>query len=146
MYDSILVPTDGSDHAEAAVDEALDLAAETGATLHVLYVLDVRELSTLPEEQWLSVEEALDDVGDRAVGRVEERAEEVGVSVTTAVEPGIPSETIVDYAGDNDVDLVVMSTHGRTGLSHLLLGSVAEKVVRRSPVPVLVVRPEAEEE
>jgi len=60
--------------------------------------------------------------------------------VTTAVERGIPHETVLEYAVANDVDLVVMGTHCRTGLDRVLLGSVAERVVRRSPVPVLVVR------
>ncbi|MFC7155749.1 universal stress protein [Halomarina halobia] len=140
MFEHILVPTDGSEAAERAVDEAIALAEAAGATVHALYVVDVRNYSTLSEEDWMTVQETVEDAGERAVERVETRGREVGVEVTTTLEPGIPHSVILDYAERNDVDLVVMATHGRTGLSHLLLGSVTEKVVRASPIPVLTVR------
>ncbi|WP_254543149.1 universal stress protein [Halomarina pelagica] len=140
MFDHILVPTDGSDEAERAVDEAIALAAASDATIHALYVVDVRSYSTLSEESWMTVQEAVEDAGERAVERIETRAKGEGLRVTTTLEPGVPHSVILDYAERNDVDLIVMATHGRTGLGHVLLGSVTEKVVRGSPVPVLTVR------
>jgi nucleotide-binding universal stress UspA family protein len=140
MYDHILVPTDGSDEVAGAVAEAIDLAAAVGGRVHALYVVDSRNYSTLTDSKWLTLEEALREEGEAAVGTVEARAAEADVPVTTAVERGIPHERIIEYATANEIDLVVMGTHGRTGLDRVLLGSVTEKVVRQSPVPVLVIR------
>ena len=80
--------------------------------------------------------------GERAVAVVADRAAERGVPAETAVERGVPHEAILEYAAENDADAIVMATHGRTGVERFLLGSVTERVVRRSPVPVLVVRVE----
>jgi nucleotide-binding universal stress UspA family protein len=140
MYDDILVPTDGGESAEGAVAEAVELAAVTGARLHALSVVDTRSYSTLSEAKWLLVDEMLREEAETAVRVVRERAEEAGVDVTTTVERGVPHEIILDYAAEHGVDLVVMGTHGRRGIDHVLLGSVAERVVRRSSAPVLIVR------
>ncbi|WP_224336663.1 universal stress protein [Haloprofundus halobius] len=139
MYDRILLPTDGSDAAETAVSDALELAEAYDARLRVLYVVDTRTLATidLGADTVLST---LEEEGDAAVERVRSRAAEVGVDVVTAVEAGSPPDTIVDYADEHDIDLVVMATHGRRGLDRYLLGSVTERVVRNSEVPVLTVR------
>ncbi|MFB6124755.1 MAG: universal stress protein [Halanaeroarchaeum sp.] len=140
MYDRILVATDGSESASAVVEEAVGLARLSGATLHALSVVDTRDYNTLPETKWLSVDEALTEEAEAAVEDVRERAVDSRVTVETAVESGVPHETIVAYATDHDVDLVVMGTHGRSGIDHFLLGSVAENVLRFAPVPVHVVR------
>jgi nucleotide-binding universal stress UspA family protein len=140
MYDRILVPTDGSDGVEAVLDEAIELAELTGATLHGLYVVDARDYSTLPEAKWLSIAEELESAGERALETVTERAEAAGVDVETTIERGVPHEQILEVASANGADLVAMGTHGRSGLNRFLLGSVTEKVVRGADVPVLVVR------
>ena len=145
MYERILVPTDGSDLVGRAVDEAVELAAQVGASVHALYVVDNRGYSTLPDTKWLTVEEALTEEGEEAVAAVAERAERAGVDVETTVETGIPHQVILDYAANEAVDVVVMGTHGRTGLEHFLLGSVTEKVIRSADVPVLVVRLDEDE-
>ncbi|WP_324662922.1 universal stress protein [Haloarcula sediminis] len=139
MYDHILVPTDESDHAERAADHAALLAGAFDATVHLLTVVDI-EAGAGPfsaggvdknyiERQMTDHREAL-----------AEREADLNVPVETSVATGAPSEGILDYVEDNQIDLVVMGTHGRSGLRRYLTGSVAERVVRLSPVPVLTVR------
>jgi nucleotide-binding universal stress UspA family protein len=139
IYDRILVPTDGSAATESATDHAIGLARQYGATLHALYVVDVGTYSSLEAGADVVADE-LRSEGQTAVEVVAGRAADAGVDVETAVETGIVHRTVVDYAADNDIDLVVMGTHGRTGVGRFLLGSVAEKVVRTAEAPVLTVR------
>lgn len=105
-----------------------------------MYVIDTRDYSTLPESKWLTLEDELRAEGEHAVADVADRAERAGVTVTTTIERGIPHEEILAYADANDVDVIVMGTHGRTGLNRFLIGSVTEKVIRSADVPVLVIR------
>jgi len=141
LYDRILVPTDGSAEGERAVAHAVDLAAVHGAGVHAVHVVDSARYAGMPmEASWEGVGELLRGDADEAVGAVEELAAGTDVDVETAVVEGSPAGEIVRYAEGNDCDLVVMGTHGRGGIDRLLLGSVAEKVVRRSAVPVLTVR------
>ncbi|RLM59463.1 universal stress protein [Halobellus sp. Atlit-31R] len=141
MYDRILLPTDGSDCADLAVEHAIDLAAQYDAELHVLSVVDARDVShSAPAISPEQVEQTLRERAEAVVEEVAERAADADVPVVTAIEPGIPDDVVVDYAADHDCDLVVMGTHGRTGLERYLLGSVTERTVRRSDVPVLTVR------
>jgi len=138
MYDRILVPTDGSPSMETVVDHALELVRVHDATLHGLYVVDTGNFATLPvETSWDGVTELLRDEGEQAVADFEEMVGEVPVE--TAIREGNPSREIVEYARENDCDTVVMGTHGRGGIDRLLLGSVAERVVRATPVPVVTV-------
>jgi nucleotide-binding universal stress UspA family protein len=138
MYDNVLVPTDGSDASLEAVDHAIDVARTFDATLHTLYVV---ELSALPAEfDPARVYDELEEEGRSAVGVVTDRADEADVPVKAYVGSGPPHRAILDYVDEHDVDLIVMGTHGRTGLDRYLLGSVTEKVVRLSSVPVLTVR------
>jgi nucleotide-binding universal stress UspA family protein len=144
MYERILVPTDGSPGGGDAVEEALDIAELSGGTVHALFVVDTRDYSTLPEAKWLTLESELEGRGEQAVAAVADRAEEREVPVETAIERGVPHERILEYADEQDVDVVVMGTHGRSGLDRFLIGSVTEKVVRSADVPVLTVRIAAE--
>jgi len=166
MYENILFPTDGSEAADAALDHAVDHARQYGATLHVLFVAqDDFGPSGLVHEEHDDVEQS-DMVGEHddiqssgmtteepaKVGVIAEQgetvvsevADEVGddVSVVTAVRTGAPYERILDYADQEGADMVVMGTHGRTGVDRYLLGSVTEKVVRTADIPVLTVRAE----
>ncbi|MFB6096034.1 MAG: universal stress protein [Haloferacaceae archaeon] len=143
MYDEILVPTDGSPAADRAVEHAIDLATQYGARVHALYVVDANAYSTL-EAGTDVVINALEEEGEAAVAEVAERAEEAGVEAVTEVETGTVHRTILDYADEHDVDLIVMGTHGRRGLDRYLLGSVTEKVVRTADMPVLTIRMEEE--
>jgi nucleotide-binding universal stress UspA family protein len=140
-YERILVPTDGSDATREAVQQAVDLAAEHGATIHALYVVNSASFAGLPmDSSWENVSAMLSEEGSAALDDVGELAEEHGVDVLRELSDGNPAREIVRYAEDEDCDLVVMGTHGRGGIDRLLLGSVAEKVVRSSTVPVLTVR------
>jgi len=139
MYDTILVPTDGSEPAGAAVAHAVDLAASSGATLHALSVVDSAAYASLD----VSSEQVLEGLEARAGAATEtiaETAADAGVEAVTEVSVGSPHEQITDYAEAVDADLIVMGTHGRTGLDRVLLGSVTERVVRAAPCPVLTVR------
>jgi nucleotide-binding universal stress UspA family protein len=138
MYERILVPIDGSRQADRALDHALDLAETYDAEVHLLFVVDV---ASVPNEiEAASVEERLDRYGERTTATAAERAEESGVErVLTKVARGTPHRAILDYADGNDADLIVMGTHGRTGIDRYLLGSVTEKVVRLADAPVLTV-------
>ncbi|MFC4246869.1 universal stress protein [Natribaculum luteum] len=139
MYERILLPTDGSDEAKQAADHAIDLAEKYDATLDVLSVVDTRAYDT--EGITSVVIDGLEERGRRAVDEFAEMASDHGLErVETAVERGIPSETILEYVDEHDVDLIVMATHGRTGFRRYVLGSVTEKVVRTSSVPVHTVR------
>jgi nucleotide-binding universal stress UspA family protein len=147
MYDDILVPTDGSDHAMAAARQAIGLAETYSATLHALYVVDT-------DTNWLTVskndvQDSLRDLGERAGTQAlvsfENLAEEYDVSVVTEMDEGSVDDVILGYADDHDVDLIVMGTHGREGVARRVVGSVAERVVRGATVPVMTVTATPEE-
>jgi nucleotide-binding universal stress UspA family protein len=141
LYDRILVPTDGSAEGKRAVAHALDLAAVHGAGVHALYVVDTASYAGMPmESSWEGVGDLLRDDANEAVAEVESLAAGTDLAVETAVGEGSPSKEIIRYAEGNGCDLIVMGTHGRGGIDRLLLGSVAEKVVRGAAVPVLTVR------
>ena len=141
--DRVLVPTDGSGAAEAAVDHAVAVADACGAAVRVLSVVDTRALAAQSElAPSDAVIESLEERSEHAVNEVAERCEEAGLSVETAVARGAPSRAICEDADESGADLVVMGTHGRSGLDRVLLGSVAERTVRHAPVPVMAVRGE----
>lgn len=142
MDQRILVPIDESDRSSAALEYALEEHPEASVT--VLHVIDPREFRTYGGvEGWVDMEHIADQQQDHARRLVEnarERAADRGITVTTEVLTGKPARSIVEYVGENDIDHVVIGSHGRSGVSRVLLGSVAETVVRRSPVPVTVIR------
>jgi nucleotide-binding universal stress UspA family protein len=134
--DEILVATDGSEGANAAVTHAVGLAAAIDATLHVVHVVDATVAR--PTSADGSILDLLEAAGQEALDRAIERAERADVpAVEATLLSGSPHRAIVDYAAAADVDLTVVGTHGRTGIDRLLLGSVAERVVRTAGTPVL---------
>jgi len=137
MYERILVPTDGSVGSAHVALQAIDLAETYNATIHVLHVIDesVRGLVA-----GFGDEEKLEDRGRKAVERIAGMARNHGVDVVTAIEVGDPPQRIVDYADEIDADLILSGTHGRSGVERRLIGSVAERVVRTAPCPVMTVR------
>lgn len=148
MYDTILVPTDGSEGAEAAAQHARNLATVFDSEIHLLSVVDNRmfssdlaDLEPMIREQ----REGLEEQATEFVAGLEELFTDTSITCRTVVEHGIPHEVIRRYAREHDLDLIAMGTHGRTGLDRLLLGSVTERVVRSSPVPVLSARLEPRE-
>lgn len=140
----VLVPTDGSGHADAALERAIsligDLEDETGGEVdcHVLSAIDVApaEVSEGSDLRLDRLESHTEAVVEDAV----DRAEAAGIEVTSAVRYGSIYRSITTYATRHDVDLIVIGTHGRSGLDRLLLGSVTERVLRTAPVPVLTVK------
>ena len=144
MYSQILVPTDGSPASDAAIEHAIDLARQYDATLHALYVVDGAAYSTLEAGAQVVVD-ALESEGEEATRRVAAAAERAGVGCETTVATGTAYSAIRDYVDERAIDMVVMGTHGRKGLDRYLLGSVTERVVRTSDVPVLTVRQQTDE-
>ncbi len=142
MYDQILVPTDGSDETRGAVEHAIDLATTYDAALHTIYVVDT---NLGVESSAPGTLDALEEAGENAIDEVIQQAEAADVEpIEGVVAQGTPHQAILDYVDERDIDLIVMGTHGRTGLDRYLLGSVTEKVVRLSDAPVLTVRLPAE--
>ncbi|RLM63431.1 universal stress protein [Halorubrum sp. Atlit-8R] len=144
MYSEILVPTDGSPASDAAIEHAIDLADRYDARLHALYVVDGAAYSSLEAGAEVVVE-ALESEGEEATTRVAEAAADAGVECVTSVTSGTAYRSIHSYVDDHDIDVVVMGTHGRKGIDRYLLGSVTERVVRTSDVPVLTVRQSTDE-
>lgn len=141
MYDRILVPTDGSEETERVVEHAAELAETHGAELHAIYVVNSATFASLPmETSWEGINDMLQEEGESALDDVRRVADRYDVSLTTHLVEGPPNREIVRYAEQGDFNLIVMGTHGRGGIDRLLLGSVAERVVRASTVPVLTVR------
>jgi len=153
MYDTILVPTDGSDTANVAVEHAVDVAANYGATVHALYVVDPDWLAySLGSEQLDRIRQGnfgeMEDVeadAAEATGVVADAARDHDIEVTEAIRGGTPHEIITNYADTEAVDLIVIGSHGRSGVRRALLGSVTERVLRSSHVPTLVVDEQRED-
>lgn len=147
MYERILIPTDGSSVAEIAVGHALDIAEQYGAAVHALYVADTdaiayglgtERVDRIKEGNFEGMDE-LREQAEAATGVVAEQGEERGLTVHEHHVGGKPHQMIADFAEDHDIDLVVMGSHGRAGVKRALLGSVTERTLRSTHVPVLVV-------
>jgi len=140
MYDDVLLPTDGSSGTVEALEHALAIAENEGATVHVLYVVDSRHYRAASEDAKDEVRRSLVEEGERALEDAEVRLTDEGLEVRTTCREGIPHKTILAYADTEGIDLVVMGTHGKTGRERLAtLGSTTERVVKNGEVPVLVV-------
>jgi nucleotide-binding universal stress UspA family protein len=136
-WKSVLVATDGSAHSAAAAAKAVDFAASYGGRVVALAVVD------LPEEVYAVAPGTVDILIAKARGHVRPVAamsEKAGVSCATAIREGVPAATIVQVAQEEAAGVIVVGSHGRTGLARLLMGSVTEKVIGHAPCPVLVVR------
>lgn len=135
----ILIATDGSDYTKEAVTTGLKLAGVLKAEVTALYVIDQTSFVTFPvDSSIVSVYPQLENEGKRAVEEVRKEGEAMGVKVTPVVAEGSPTRKIIEMAAD--FDLVVLGTLGRSALGKLFIGSVAERVTRYAPCPVLVVR------
>ena len=159
MYKHILYPTDGSAGSEAAIEHVREIAEAFDATVHVLHVVDTRQFSLGMSGNYISgpkgysnrdrpsEDDRKRELEERATPFVEELAADFeGIETIPAVREGNPHAVILEYIDENDIDLVVMGTEGRTGVERYLLGSVSEKVVRLADPPVVTVRADADEE
>ncbi|RRJ31423.1 universal stress protein [Halocatena pleomorpha] len=147
MFDRILIPTDGSAAVRPAVETAINLADIHNAVLHVLYIVNQPAAVSGTGEGVPGLDNllnALEKTGHETTTVVADQAADRGIDARTAVRRGNPHDDILAYATEHDIDLIVMGTHGRTGVRRALLGSVTENVVRHAENPVLTVRREPE--
>ena len=147
MYRHILISTDGSEMARRGVEHGLALAKAVGAKVTIVTVTEIMlphfprgaEASALAHYKEFA--EIQKDAAEHLLAGAEEEARRIGVEAdSVCVELGSPAEVIVETAKERNCDLITMSSHGRRGLSRLMLGSVASEVLALSPTPVLVVR------
>ncbi len=158
MYNKILVPLDGSKLSECAIDHIDSIANVKSSELVLLNILELtqpfssmvefqgsREAAVRMEQEWQKVENQNYQKAQDYLNKEAEALKFKGIQAKIVVvkpEPGKgTAETILDYSQNNNIDLVVMSTHGRSGISRFTMGSVADRVVRHSKVPVLIVAP-----
>ena len=140
MFENILVATDGSEHGYRAANIALDLGKISSGKVTAIYVADTNRTSHLPDDMLLfSIRELLLKEGKEALKHVEDLAREKGVAYEGVVVEGNPGSEIISYAESAKMDIIIIGAVGRTGLDKFLLGSVAEKVVRNSKIPVLTI-------
>jgi nucleotide-binding universal stress UspA family protein len=141
----IVMTTDLSDHSLAALDYASTLTLLYGAKLYLLHVEDIGPppmyATHLPDFGAEQFNRQATETARRDLERFAQEKISPDLNVTLAVRIGNPVDEIARFAREEGVDIIVMATHGRTGLKHVLVGSVAERVVRTSPVPVLTVKP-----
>ena len=144
MFSRILVPTDGSDITSKAVDTAIKLAKSVGAQLYTISVKEpfpysaISEMQPTPPQEFFDAQER---IAAKRLQSVVELAKAAGVNCQAhSIEALHPWEAIIDHATNMECDLLVMASHGRRGMSALLLGSETQKVLTHSKVPVLVVR------
>ncbi len=149
MYDRILLPTDAEKGTELATEHAIAVADHADADLHLLYVVDSDIYSSYSGDEYVhefeGLEAALEQVGEDALETAAEAAREAGLEPTVAVRHGAPHEEILDYAAEEDVDLLVMGSKERPGEYRRLLGSVTDRVARLASRPVTIVKTPVEE-
>ncbi|MCE9530316.1 MAG: universal stress protein [Planctomycetes bacterium] len=141
----ILLPTDFSNFSAAATKYACELATRFDAELHLLHSLESHLDSTPGFTMGLAIPTYVKEsrvAAEKAMTGVLDPNWLIGRKVIHSIVEGSPKTEIIRYAIKHDIDLIVLSTHGRTGLSHMIMGSVAENVVRTAPCPVLTIRPE----
>ncbi len=141
MYDSILVPTDGSDVVDRTLDHALPIAEWSDATVHALYVIDQRITQAADDDTTAEVRSSLESEGADAVATVVGRAQDRGLDTVETVRTGTPWKEILEYAERTGIDLIVIGAHGKSPREKLTsMGSVSDRVVDNASVPVFVVR------
>jgi len=147
VYNKILVPTDGSEVSLEAAKHAIEMAKAMNSRIYAIYVVDIVPFIGLPTEGlWESMKEILEEEGNDALNKISHMAKDYNVDIKVEILEGNPVKEIVDYAERKKVDLIVMGTIGKTGLDKLLLGSVAEKVTKKSHCPILLVKKYGSEE
>jgi len=131
MFDTIMVPTDGSDYSKKAEDTALSLAKELGSKVVAVHIID---------DKLIYPYEVLEDEGKAILNEVQERGQEKGVEVHEILIVGSPTHDMAKITEKAEADVVVIATHGKTGLEKILMGSVAENTLKKVQVPVLLVK------
>ncbi len=146
---NIIVPTDFSKLSYSAFEYARDFAERRNAAIHLIYVLEKTPPFLAVRSLDVSEDEIMKSMEKHAKKQLHQTAailrEDSSVQIKEVLKKGIDYEEIVNYSKEIDADLIVLATHGRTGILHTLLGSVAEKVIRYAKCPVLVITPKSEE-
>ncbi|GAB7017314.1 universal stress protein [Halostagnicola bangensis] len=139
MFDTILIPTDGSEYARAAAQKGLELAQTHSARVHIVSVADAGPLGDirLPGDA-SSAEDAMSGRATEYVEEIAEKAQEHDIEVMTAVRTGSPGKQILEAADEVDADVIVMGTRGRGGVHRMAVGSVTDHVIRFGDIPVFV--------
>ena len=148
VYKKIMIATDGSELVRKAVDSAIEIAKLSEAHLYAIYVIALGGYSITPyiDAEWeKAMKEHLRQEGQEATAYVENAGRAANVEVESIILEGSPAVEIIDFAEKNDIDLIVMGSHGKSAIQRFLIGSVAEKVVKHSKIAVLVVRKETAE-
>jgi universal stress protein A len=143
MFKKIVSPVDFSEFTDDIVAYAVDIATKYGAELHLLHVIPNLNYFT-PYESFLTPENLVSiesNIEKEVAKDFDKTTKGISIPISKVIKTGVTFVEIIDYIKENEIDLVVMGTHGRSGIEHILIGSVAEKVVRKSPCPVLTVRP-----
>ncbi len=138
---NMLCPIDHSDCSKEALKYAVSLAMKDDAKLYLLHVIDIRSFndSLIAMSQQIPDEETLEQLRVKLLDCIPEKIRE-DMNIEAIVVQGIPFAEIISTAREKEIDMIVIGSHGRTGISHMMLGSVSEKVVRKAPCPVLTVR------
>ena len=147
MFKKILVPLDGSELSESALTNVIDITTDCHALEVILMKirepLDPNVIGTLDAKVAVELDQAYRDEAADYLDKIVENLKKKGIHAKTEVLSGNPAEEIIKYSQKNDIDLIIMSTRGRSGISRLVFGSVAEKVIRNSTIPVLIKPPAA---
>ena len=139
LFERILVATDGSEKNQPAVRKGLEIARECGSAIDAIYVIDETPFTSAQAEvSTVDLYMQLKEEGERAVGQVKQMAD--GMRVETRILSGKPAQVITEFATRNRVDLIVVGSQGKSGLERLLLGSIAESIIRMADCMVLVVK------
>ena len=141
-YKKILVPLDGSEISEAILPEIEKLASTFGSSICLLYIVPLAIIpgSMEPIANYQTITEALMNEGEKYLRKIESRLKDKGLAVERHVQQGNEAQQILERCEQEDIDLIAMSTHGRSGVRRWLLGSVAEKVIRHATKPILLIR------
>ena len=138
-FESILIPTDASEANKKVIDKGLSLARLLGAKVTILFVVDTSTFRDVPPDELITTLRGhMEAKGNELLDEIEEEAEELGVEMEKSIVNGEPTKTIIEESEDHD--LIVIGTHGRSGLSRLLVGSTSEIIIRQAKCPVMVVR------
>ncbi|MBV5304918.1 MAG: universal stress protein [Chlorobium sp.] len=142
---TILCPVDFSDASRKAVQYAKEFASSMGSVVHLLNVVEPRPMAVDITLNYVPLEEDFEQAAEEDLQIIVQEFQLAGLKVESSIEIGNPSDVILDKSQDLDVNLLIMGSHGKKGLSRLIMGSVAETVVRKANCPVLIVKAEERE-
>ena len=143
-FSNILLPTDFSENFDIALNYGKEMAKSIGSTLHVMHTVETiivpSEVVFAPHAKIVDIENQIREYAENKLGEISDELKQEGYNVQTAMTEGKSDEEIVKYAEENNIDLICIAAHGKSGIEHFLLGSTTEKVLRTAPCPVIAVR------